>query len=106
MVTRALLLACLPTVGCGLIANLGDVHFDPSDTGVAPTDTSLGDTFTTDTSLGDTFVSDTFVLPSFTHTFAAGHAIELKVVVNNTGSGDDMWLAYGTAAYPAKVIGP
>jgi len=52
------------------------------------------------------FVSDTFVLPSFTHTFAAGHAIELKVVVNNTGSGDDMWLAYGTAAYPAKVIGP
>ena len=65
MVTRALLLACLPTVGCGLIANLGDVHFDPSDTGVAPTDTSLGDTFTTDTSLGDTFVSDTFVPDTF-----------------------------------------
>ncbi|MFN8506987.1 MAG: hypothetical protein U0547_05400 [Dehalococcoidia bacterium] len=51
------------------------------------------------------FVQDGVLLPTFTHTFAADHQIEIKVVVNSTAA-DVMWFAYDTAAYPARVIGP
>jgi len=51
------------------------------------------------------FVQEGILLPTFTHTFAGDHQIEIKVVVNSTAGGN-MWLAFDTTAYPARVIGP
>jgi hypothetical protein len=36
------------------------------------------------------------------HTFAPGHELSVKIVVDND-SDDDMWFAYGTAAHPAHL---
>jgi hypothetical protein len=39
------------------------------------------------------------------HTLAAGHNLELTVIVPNTSAGD-LWLAYDTAAYKSRIVLP
>ena len=44
--------------------------------------------------------SNTF--PTAGRTLAAGHQLELKIIVRSE-SGDDLWFAYDTTAYPARI---
>lgn len=37
---------------------------------------------------------------------AAGHQLELKVTVSSASSEDDIWFAYDTTAYPARIQVP
>jgi hypothetical protein len=50
-----------------------------------------------DTDATGTWVNRLLEISSVDYTLAAGHQIELKVIVG-TGSADDMWLAYDTAS--------
>jgi len=49
-----------------------------------------------------TWVNRLLEIPSVDYTLAAGHQLELKVIVG-TGSGGDMWLAYDTASYDSVL---
>ena len=48
------------------------------------------------------WVLKSFVLGVGPYTVAAGHSLELTVIVEPS-SADDMWFAYDTAAYPSRV---
>ena len=49
-----------------------------------------------------TWVNRLLEIPSVDYTLAAGHQLELKVIVGS-GSGDDMWLAYDTPVYDSVL---
>ncbi|MCH8235390.1 MAG: hypothetical protein IIC29_04610 [Chloroflexi bacterium] len=49
-----------------------------------------------------TWVNRLLEIPSVDYTLAAGHQLELKVIVGS-GSGDDMWLAYDTTSYDSVL---
>ena len=49
-----------------------------------------------------TWVQATVNIPGLSYTIPSGNVIEVKLVVGGQ-SGDDMWIAYDTAAYPAEV---
>ncbi|MBA4180331.1 MAG: hypothetical protein C0506_07065 [Anaerolinea sp.] len=53
-----------------------------------------------------TFVQRTIAITGINYTVAAGHQIEVRLLVNSSNSDEDMMLAYDTAAYPVTATLP
>ena len=71
--------------------------------GSSYTEIGNGSVFNADWQGGsNTFVQATVAIPGVSYTIPLGNMIEVKVVVG-AQAGDDMWLAYDTADYPAEA---
>ena len=52
-----------------------------------------------------TFVQATITIPGLNYTVSAGNSLEVKLIVTDN-SEKDMWFAYDTVSYAAKVDVP
>ena len=50
-----------------------------------------------------TWIEDTFDFGTVNYTFGAGRYLGVKIIVESSGGGDDMWFAYDAATYPARL---